>query len=425
MGSMSIFHWLILLLLVGLIVLIVRILRRPNRLTRWMMRVGERRYFRSPPGDVEAIAATRPLESPVKPIDMAVAAAFSLTLAILLFIVARNRTEANYRQILDFARVILHLVVPFGIAAAILLHYTPNLNRVLKYRILLAISYLLPTLLAINPLENLMFSDFGRFDTFGAPRFEPVSPYANNALLWGPYLIWCAVPFVIAIFSARHYMRAYFEAATSRNIEAKLRTRYRRAMSLGATLLFYFTLSLGIAPFFLLRRFFIAERMAREPIVFLRSFQHRKSASLFGNVIAKVASRHGVVVGIAHATQTIGDLSSETSMVQQARLVTISDRQWRDWVKAQLSHATAIIIERSVGSEGVQWEIETALSMVEPSRIALLHEKGVPCADVGATFQLEYELTAEGIRQARRALDQWLITVADTAGPAQVGSHIP
>src|SRR4051812_1919314 len=179
MGSMSIFHGLILLLLVGLIVLIVHMLRRPNCLTRWMMRVAERRYFRSPPGIFAALAAK--FESPVEPIDRAVAAAFSLAFAILLFIVAKHRTDASYRQILDFARVILQLAVAFGIAAAVFLHYTPNINRVLKYRALLAITYLLPTLIAASLIENLIFSDFGRLDTpFGAPRFEPVSPYADS-----------------------------------------------------------------------------------------------------------------------------------------------------------------------------------------------------------------------------------------------------
>src|ERR1700751_2165691 len=130
MGSLSIFHYLLIFLLVGVIVLVVRTLRRPNRITRWMMRLAERRHFRAPTKDVETIAVPRPLESPVKPVDMAVAAAFSFAVFALLFIVARNRTEPTYEVALDVVRMILHLTVPVGIVTAVLLHYAPNVNRV-------------------------------------------------------------------------------------------------------------------------------------------------------------------------------------------------------------------------------------------------------------------------------------------------------
>ena len=409
MGGMSILHWLLLLGIPALIILIVRTMSRPNWLTRRMMRLAERQYVRAPTRDVETITA-RPLESPVKPLDIAVVAAFCLTIFVLLFVVARNRTEPSWNQALDLTRMILHFLVPVGVIAALYLHYTPLINRVLKYRVLLAFAYLGPTLTPVRLLEQQIFWDFGRPQSlFGAPHFEPVSPVANNMVLWGAYLAWCALPFAVALISARHYRRAYFDAALSRQIAmTTLPARYRRATSLGATLLMYFTLTIALAPFFLLRRFFVAERMAREPIVFLRSFQHRKSAFLFGRVIAKVAARHGVAVGIAHATQTIGDLSTETSMVQQARLTSVSDRQWQDWVRAQLASAKAVIIERSIETKGVQWEIETALATVAPSRVALLNEKGVPRIEVPGVFQLEYELTTGGEQQARSALDQWL-----------------
>src|SRR5262245_14306034 len=133
MGSMSILHWLLLLLVVGVIVLLVRILRRPNRVTRWMMRIAERRYFRTPARDVEGIAEPRTLVSPVRSIDMAVVAAISLAAIVLLFILARNRTDLTYHLALDGFTLTLRIITLVGIIAAVLLHFTPNINRVRKY----------------------------------------------------------------------------------------------------------------------------------------------------------------------------------------------------------------------------------------------------------------------------------------------------
>jgi hypothetical protein len=123
-----------------------------------------------------------------------------------------------------------------------------------------------------------------------------------------------------------------------------------------------------------------------------------------------VASRYGVLLALVHQTQRPVELHAETRLTERAELAQAPNETWQNWIEEQMVRASAIIIDYSVGTHGLSWELDRAVSLVDPSKILLLIHKGIVVRTPANVWTLEYEMGEEG-QQARKKLNERLRTV--------------
>jgi len=167
-------------------------------------------------------------------------------------------------------------------------------------------------------------------------------------------------------------------------------------------------LSLPFTPGYLLLRFLLVNRFSHTPIVYLRSFHNPEVKSAFGGLVAVVASKFGVLQALVHASQPASDLHALTHMAQRAQMTRVPDEDWQEWVEDRLRCCSAVIIDYTVGTESVGWEIQRAQDLVPSSRIAILVQQGTAFEKPQGIFTLEYDLRGAGKKQARKTLKLWL-----------------
>ena len=94
----------------------------------------------------------------------------------------------------------------------------------------------------------------------------------------------------------------------------------------------------------------------------------------------------GVIVGLVTSAQTNSVLMSRTSIWQCGLMAVIPDEHWREWVDNVLQTASLSIIDSTVATDSVLWEIQTASRLMPPNDIAILKlastEAPVPSTEV-------------------------------------------
>lgn len=130
--------------------------------------------------------------------------------------------------------------------------------------------------------------------------------------------------------------------------------------------------SSGLGPAYLLLRFCVRARMSQRPFLYLRSFSSPEAALIFSNVIMPALHRWGVVSGLVHAKQTSGALHREVPVLWRAAFEHVPDDRWRSWVRARLERCEGVIIDVSVESQSVHWELETATQILGAGRVMIL-----------------------------------------------------
>ena len=154
---------------------------------------------------------------------------------------------------------------------------------------------------------------------------------------------------------------------------------------------------------YLLFRYLLTEYMQVFPIVYLRSFHYKESSEVFANLISLEASQFGMIIGLVHEKQKGSDIFGATNILNQGQTFTISDELWQEWVLDKLKRCSAVIIDSSVGSESVHWEVVTANKLVDPSRIIILQREGTESEVTSGNKQLVYALNSKSLKEARRS----------------------
>lgn len=401
MGSLSILHWLLLILVVFVLWLVVRLLR-PNRMLRHLSRLAEGRHFRRPdrPPPKLSTGVARPRFLAVS----AILLGSTLAPAAAVFLVPRtpDSTVTLIQGVAVFMQA-LGLAQTGALIVAVVIHFRPNADRSTKYALLTFGVGALPTIVLYTALfrafETISLSFGQTLDQWLRFQYE----HMQIAILF----FLCIQPAVWLGLYDLAWRRWYREAVArpepagfSRSFRVMRRTSTIAILAASISVLYPISLAL------LVWRYYAIEAARQRPIVFLRSFSHAQTITVFGAVVAKIASRYGIIVAIVHATQRGSDLFASTDAVNIAATVTVADDAWQDWVEAQLARASAVIIDRSQDTEGVRWEIARAIERVPIPRIALLHgAEQSPMAFDG--FQLAYSLDGDGVRHARDALDSW------------------
>lgn len=155
-------------------------------------------------------------------------------------------------------------------------------------------------------------------------------------------------------------------------------------------------------------RYLVGKRLENAPIIYLRCFSYSQGPSSLGTIVARVATYFGVLFAIVHPRQKGSDLLFQSRITEQALVSLVPDKDWQEFVMAKLSICSAVIIDRTMSTESLQWEIAKAIELVDPSRIAILQKKGTPSGpDPAHVWTLEYELGKNYEKQARKALRRW------------------
>lgn len=127
----------------------------------------------------------------------------------------------------------------------------------------------------------------------------------------------------------------------------------------------------------LMIRFHVGERLSARPILYFRSFSDGHAPRVFSRIVAPAAAVHGVVVALVHDQQRGSDLQGSLHPMQCATVLAVPEDEWRSWVEHQLSRASAVILDRSVLSKGLEWELAAA-SAALGDRLIILESDDTP-----------------------------------------------
>jgi hypothetical protein len=207
----------------------------------------------------------------------------------------------------------------------------------------------------------------------------------------------------------------------------RLRKLYGGFMFLGPAVIFcgfllMNPLAIGwqLLAVYLLFRYALGERFVHEPILFLRSFRSTEAADAFGRILTRTASGYGVVVGLVHATQRSSDLHRLARVTDHGKFHLVSDDQWQGWVLAHLKRCSAVIIDVSVETGSVIWELANARRIAGPDKLLVLRQEGAS-ATIPSGCQIVLYKGNGGVADTEKSLVfDWLTQRFDGVRPGQV-----
>ena len=98
----------------------------------------------------------------------------------------------------------------------------------------------------------------------------------------------------------------------------------------------------------------------------------------------------------------------QSQITEQSVVSVVPDKDWQEFIASKLNICSVVIIDRTVASHSIEWEITKCIDLVDPSRIAILQKKGTsPCPVPADIWVLEYELGKNYEKEARKALWGW------------------
>jgi hypothetical protein len=168
---------------------------------------------------------------------------------------------------------------------------------------------------------------------------------------------------------------------------------------------------LRLVLIFLMVRYTVYDRMLLQPIVYLRSFHSQESAQLLGRVVTETAGREAPVVALTHTLQPPETLLSEMRPDTTARLYVSSDASWQQWVIEHLQHCRAVILDATLMTEGLQWELDQAFKLVDHDRIAVVADQGVERLFPEDVRIITMSIDRDGKRKLMKAMKDWLASL--------------
>jgi hypothetical protein len=307
-----------------------------------------------------------------------------------------------------------------NLVVGLVLHHRPNSSRTKKYTFLmLGIVGFWTLLLRLNPRLSCLVLPASTAELFKGERQDQAS-FVLALFLMGPLFYFVAG--LIAVRTARRW-----DGGAGVPASRRLHKLYGGVMSLGlpvaivcatvamASIVIFWQL---LAVYFLLR-YALGERFIHEPILFLRSFRNTEGAHAFGRILSRTASRYGVVVGLVHATQRPSDLHRLARVTDHGQFHLVSDDQWQMWVLANLQRCSAVIIDVSVETGSVSWELENARRIAGPHKLLVLRQPGSDTAIPSGCHIVEYKGSGVGDTEIG-LVSNWLTERFDGVQPGKL-----
>jgi hypothetical protein len=296
---------------------------------------------------------------------------------------------------------------------AIILHYRANSNRKLKYEILLlafgigTISFAVDGMLVLHKeaLAKLLALEA---EERGSLQAGAVLGFSVRALL---------VLLLAALIGA--WLRPSREDdGFPRSPTRWTRFLYRASAPVPWVMMLGDLLTAtggGIYVFFancatvlLIIRYFSFEQMMGAPAIFLRSFSDEMTGVTLGHIVLGAATRYAPVVALTHVRQAPEALMPQARAGEVARLFTAPDAGWQEWVKQHLSVCSFVVVDASIGTEGVRWEIEEIRRRLPLRRVVIMARTDHPIELPDDVFVLRYGLGRAEAKKARNSLKAWL-----------------
>lgn len=292
--------------------------------------------------------------------------------------------------------IALQLGLLVCVGAGILVHFRPNHSRQLKYSLIMA----------GLPLLALFLEPRSILDTL--EQAVPVDLSFLRVALLFCVVFWYAILVGIMAVLGGKWIRRQASAAQAipRAWEQFLFTLTHVRIA-GPVILISLLLSKGLVLVLLMIRYLTGERFRRHPAIYLRSFHYDAAAEVFGKAIAPAIAPFGIIKGLVHSEQTGGDLLSRTSIWQFGVMATVPDALWRDWVKNALSSASLVIIDRSVPTESVMWEVDTALHFIDKRRVLIISRDQTPVNTTSDVKIIMYGNEPDAMTHLRRDIGSW------------------
>jgi len=158
----------------------------------------------------------------------------------------------------------------------------------------------------------------------------------------------------------------------------------------------------------LVMRYRSVQWMANCPIVYLRSFSQENAPRVFQKVISSPANKYGVLVALVHRTQSASHLKTGSDLLEGSQFSGSTDDKWKAWVADKIEHASAVIIDYSIATEGIRWEVERAMKHTDPERIVLLAQHDSTIEVPAGAHAIKYEDSEAGFEAVRAEFDDWV-----------------
>jgi hypothetical protein len=196
------------------------------------------------------------------------------------------------------------------------------------------------------------------------------------------------------------------------SLAAFVRHRLNMALapSLGvrAFLVFLAVRTTAMLPVMLVQRYFARRDVARSPVLYLRSYSDDLAGTFFGKVLAPAVGARAVLIGLVHEMQTSRQLHRQAALAHHADVYVLSDHDWQRWVVASLQGSLGVIIDVSVMTPSLRWEIEQALRHLSAERVLLVSRTDIDETLSAGARSYRYGLdTRPGRTLARERIAAW------------------
>jgi hypothetical protein len=164
-------------------------------------------------------------------------------------------------------------------------------------------------------------------------------------------------------------------------------------------------------------RYVAKERMSSRPALYFRSFHHPHIGPLFGKLLAPTVGRRLVLEPLVHRAQLAAAIYRKAHPGWHGRALVLPDEGWQARVEEKLHDCSVVLIDVTVPTETLAWEIQTALEIVPHERIACVLPRGAARSLPRSIAVLEYDPSKPG--DGRDAVNQWIDRVCDRLSGAQ------
>jgi hypothetical protein len=283
------------------------------------------------------------------------------------------------------------------LAVAVGLHYIPNTRRRPKYELLAAA-------LTVLAVPGTLADPWLQAGIVGQDALYLSSTYMGNFLSQTIYFVLAGLIFYPLLRTsgdrtARRAWALYHLTHRVRGLPAAL---------VAVAPLFPAGGLFGSGFLCLVACYLIGEKALESPFLYLRSFHDSNSSVVLAKIIMPAAGRFAPVLSTAHSLQPPEELYRKTNALTTARLTVLPDGAWQEWILTVLPRCRAVLIDASVASGSLLWELEQARAALPPQKIAVLAQEDASAIDLPGVPVLRYRLGWRGRRQARKALSRWL-----------------
>ncbi len=282
--------------------------------------------------------------------------------------------------------------------AGILEHFRPNHSRQLKYSLIMAcfplsVLFLVPRSI-LHALER-------------APAAGISVSFLQVALLFLAIFWPVLVLSIMAVLGGMWIRRQASNNQSPPRAWEQLLFTIVHKRSAGPLIVVCYFFSKELMLVLLMIRYLSVERFRRQPVIYLRSFHYDDAAKVFGEAVAPALTPFGVVKGLVHSQQTGGALFSRTSIWQLGLMTTVPDARWRDWVTKALRSAGLVIIDNSVPTESVMWEISSALHYVDRRHVLVIASDQAPINTTAGVEVVKYGQGPNAMARLQRDIADW------------------